>query len=135
MLDSLMPGREVRSERRFLIAAPVAFWWPGQEGTMQAAKGRTLDISKRGVRVRAAECPPKGALIQLTIVLPRMSDSGHTLTLQGEGVVIRVDHDGENSTETEETAFAALVQFYPERRILEPINTSTTEAALEPSTN
>lgn len=112
-----MSNADIRRERRYGIAAPVTFWWPGSDGSVQSADGITLDISGRGVLVMASDCPPAGALVQMTVILRRSDGSGRGMTLNAEGVVLRVEGgDRESGTGERSKAFAASVQFYPEAR-------------------
>jgi hypothetical protein len=79
-----------RREHRFRLTAPATFWWTCGDGEIHRGEGVTRDISKGGVLVRAAECPPVGAPIQITVSLPRLRDGRYGMTLSGEGIVIRV---------------------------------------------
>jgi hypothetical protein len=109
-----MPDLEMRRAKRYGVAAPVDFWWPSIEGSIQASRGVTKNISSAGLLVVANQCPPVGSRIQLTVLLSRHRGGGLPLELHGEGTVVRVECDRTTPRGELESGFAAAVQFYPE---------------------
>ena len=63
---------ESRKTLRFPLEAWVAFSWKDDNGMEQRAKGRSRDISERGVFVLANNCPPVGVKIALRIYCRRL---------------------------------------------------------------
>lgn len=103
----------LRRARRYEVSAPVSYWWAASKGPIHSSAGETLNISDSGVLVAASECPPMGASIQMTVLLPRLRDKGFGMKLHGEGMVVRVEN-GDTPLSAPAKAFAASVQFYPE---------------------
>lgn len=97
--------RESRKTIRFPLEAWVAFSWKDDNGMEQRAKGRSRDISERGVFVLANDCPPVGVKIALRILLPEAPSIAQGLRLRVEGRVLRVD---EFTKELEACGFAVL---------------------------
>jgi hypothetical protein len=97
--------RESRKAIRFPLEASVAFSWKDDNGMEQRAKGRSRNISERGVFVLANSCPPVGVKIGLRIVLPGHLDIAPGLRVHVEGRVLRVE---ELSEEPETCGFAVL---------------------------
>jgi PilZ domain len=107
-----MPVIQLRSESRYAIAAPVTFWWIVEGGSeAQNGSGVTRDISSRGVSIKAEVCPPKGSFVQVLIHLPQRPGSINASTWEGEGVVVRVEDEGDCSPNRTTVSFAALVHF------------------------
>ena len=105
---------ELRRAIRYRLSAPVFFYWASQTGPAQSGQGTTRDINSHGVYVQTDELPPPGVLIQMDILLPKLTISGSGMHLTGEGVVLRVERHGSNDSGTSEGGFTASVQFYPE---------------------
>jgi len=104
----------LRHANRYEVAAPVSYWWSSPKGPIHSGKGETRNLSHSGVLVATGECPPIGASIQMTILLPRIRGSGIGMKLHGEGVVVRVEDSATTVASKPAGAFAATVQFYPE---------------------
>jgi hypothetical protein len=100
---------ELRKSKRYRLTAPAAFMWAPPNGTAQSGRGVIRDINTFGVYVQTDSMPPIGALLQMEIVLPKLTDSGPGMRLHGEGIVLRCDYGG-----AVECGFAASAQFYPE---------------------
>jgi PilZ domain len=98
-----------RREHRFQLTVPVTFWWTCADRAIHRGEGVTRDISKGGVLVRAAECPPVGAPIQIAVALQRLRDGRYGMTLSGEGTVIRVIRNASISEPACHDDFAAAV--------------------------
>lgn len=105
---------ELRSANRYRLGAPVFFYWAPQTGPAQSGQGTTRDINSHGVYVQTDELPPAGVLVQMDILLPKLTFSRSGMHLTGEGVVLRVERQGSNDSGTPSGGFAASVQFYPE---------------------
>ena len=74
----------------------------------------TLDISGSSVMVIAEKCPPKGARIQMTILVTRPNGSDCSLELHGEGIVVRIQRRNSTRPSQRLSGFAASVHFYSE---------------------
>lgn len=105
---------ELRKANRYRLSAPTLFLWAPREGKPHSGQGVTRDINASGVYVVTDVLPPVGALVQLDILLPKLSDPGFGISLAGEGVVLRVEPHGSQGAGTSEAGFAASVQFHPE---------------------
>jgi hypothetical protein len=97
--------RESRKAIRFPLEALVAFSWKDNTGMEQRARGRSRDISERGVFVLANNCPPVGVKIGLRIELPGHPKIAPGLRVHVEGHVLRVE---ELTEEPETCGFAVL---------------------------
>jgi PilZ domain len=109
-----MTELDLRRATRYQLVAVVDFWWLNLNGSVQGSHGITHDISSNGVLIEANECPPIGVHIQMTILIPRMSDSGSSLELHGEGTVVRIERCAKLQLAQKSSAFAASVQFHSE---------------------
>ena len=105
---------ELRKAKRYQLRAPALFMWAPQDGDPQSVQGVTRDINTFGVYILTNALPPAGALVQMEIVLPKLTDTGPGMHLTGEGVVLRVEPRRTKADGTTECGFAASVQFYPE---------------------
>lgn len=110
-----MADFDPRRAKRYEISVPVSYWWSASKGPIHSSLGETRNISDSGVLVAAAgECPPTGASIQVTVLLPRLREEGPGMNLHGEGTVVRVENADTPSSKPVKV-FAASVHFYPER--------------------
>ncbi len=100
---------ELRRAKRYRLSAPALFMWAPPDGEAHSGQGAIRDINTYGVYVHTDAVPPVGARIQMQIVLPKLTDSGPGMHLQGEGVVLRCEDGDANKR-----GFAASAQFYPE---------------------
>jgi len=105
---------ELRKATRYRLSVPVFFYWAPHNGPAQSAQGTTRDINIHGIYVEADELPPTGVLVQMDILLPKLTLSGPGMHLTGEGVVLRVEPRGTKGAASTAGGFAASVQFYPE---------------------
>ena len=124
-----------RQETRYPVAAPVSFWWPHSGGSLRAGEGFTQNISTRGVHVSTTVCPPAGVCIQMTVFLPPPDGGTYGVTLQGEGIVLRVDGASEGIQESGIKGFAAAVEFYPEQRNTLRAESQSLESVLQTFVN
>ena len=102
----------MRSAYRYEIPAPVSFSWSFCGEPTQTAEGLTRDISHCGVWIWTNSCPPVGALIQMTVSLPRINGSVRAMSIAGEGIVVRIEINNMTMTSGLITGFAASVHFY-----------------------
>ena len=105
---------EMRKSARYCLMTRASFMWALQCGQSLSGEGITRDINISGVYIMADGLPPVGALIQMDIFLPNLTDSGSGMHLYGEGVVLRAEPRGARGDDSSESGFAASVQFYPE---------------------
>jgi predicted heme/steroid binding protein len=109
---------ELRKTKRYRLSAPAIFLWSSHNGNHngkpQGGKGVTRDINTFGVYVLTDTLPPVGALVQMEIVLPKLTDPGSGMHLYGEGVVLRGEPRGSQDVGSSQGGFACSVQFYPE---------------------
>jgi hypothetical protein len=108
---------ELRKSNRYHVYAPVRFCWAASNGLPRSGEGTTRDIDTTGAYINASELPPVRALVQLDIVLSNLSDGGPGAHLVGEGMVLRVDPQGNSNGNLPwglESGFAVSVQFYLE---------------------
>ena len=109
-----MTGLYLDRPKRFELAVPATFWWSYAKGPAKSGKGVTNNISNSGVLVTTNECPPVGARIQMSVLMPRAEGKGYGMELHGEGMVVRVQEDTPAGSGAQSKGFAASVQFYPE---------------------
>lgn len=126
---------DARQEARYPVAAPVSFWWPCSGSSLRAGEGFTRNISTRGVHVSTTACPPAGVCIQMTIFLPPPDGGIHGVTLEGEGVVLRMDGAREGIHDTDIKGFAAAIEFYPEQRSTSRTGLQSLESVLKTFVN
>ena len=105
---------ELRKAKRYRLSAPALFVWAPQDGNPQSGQGVTRDINTFGVYVLTDALPPVGALVQMEVLLPKLTDPGVGMPLAWRRrSPSRRAHDS-RGTKTSEAGFAASVQFYPE---------------------
>ncbi|HTV09632.1 MAG TPA: hypothetical protein VMD97_11360 [Candidatus Aquilonibacter sp.] len=126
---------DARQQTRYPVAAPVSFWWPHAGGSLRTGEGFTRNISTRGVHISTAVCPPAGVCIQMTIFLPPPDGGIHGVTLQGEGVVLRVERASTGSKDLDIIGFVAAVQFHPEQRTTSKAEMQSLESVLKTFVN
>jgi hypothetical protein len=100
---------ELRKAKRYQLSAPAIFLWAPLDGKPQSGLGITRDINTFGIYVQTDEMPAVGSLVQMEIVLPKLTENGPGMHLHGEGVVLRCDYLG-----IHHSGFAASAQFYPD---------------------
>jgi hypothetical protein len=97
---------------RYRLSALAHFMWTSQDEEPQSGQGVTRDINTFGVYVLTHVSPPVGALVQMEIVLPKLTVPGSGMHLQGEGVVLRVEPPDVKSGGAAVGGFAVSVQFH-----------------------
>lgn len=100
---------ELRKSRRYRLLAPASFLWERPDGLLQEDRGAVRDISDRGVYVTARIAPPLGAHLEVDVHLPPLEAGGGAVQLHGEGTVVRVDRQADDTQ-----GFAAAVTFQTE---------------------
>lgn len=105
---------ELRKANRYRVSAPVHFLWVPQHGEPISGLGVTRDVTPSGVFVVADTPPSVGSLVQLEVFLPKFTETGKGMHLNGEGVVLRVETGDAVAGSSTERGFAASVQFYPD---------------------
>jgi len=101
---------ELRKANRYRLSVPVLFMWAPQNGSPQSGRGITRDINPSGVFVLTKSPPAVGSLVQMEVLLPKLTDSSPGMHLNGEGVVLRVEPCERGA----ESGFSAAIHFYPE---------------------
>lgn len=104
---------DLRKAKRYPLSAPTLFTWARHEGKVRSGQGIIRDINTLGVYVLTNTLPPVGALVQMEIMLPKLTDTGPGMRLTGEGVVLRREPKGTNEAGNASGGFAASMQFYP----------------------
>ena len=107
---------EMRKVARYRLVTKVSFIWALQSGRSLSGEGMTRNINISGVYIMTDGLPPVGALIQMDIFLPNLTDAGSGMQLYGEGVVLRAEPRDAKDADSFESGFAASVQFYTKRR-------------------
>ncbi len=90
----LVMKKKTPSTRAFVRTAlrvPVVFTWKDARGAAVKARGKTRDLSPAGMFLFAAQVPPVGAQIEITALLPPMSDAAPGWELHTRGRVVRVE--------------------------------------------
>lgn len=102
-----------RDANRYQIAAPVSYWWSGQDESVQTGHGITQNISSSGVLIVAHICPPKRVRLHIEVRLPPSKENAHGMELHGDGSVVRIESIETANPGKRTTGFAVSVQFYP----------------------
>ena len=76
---------------RFPLEAHVVFWWWDEEGSYRKTDGWSRDVSVRGAYIIAADCPPVGAAVGLTVLIPQVPGAKRAPRMEMAGRVLRVD--------------------------------------------
>lgn len=71
----------------------------------------------------------------MAVFLPPPDGGTYGVTLQGEGIVLRVDRASERLQESGITGFAAAVEFYPEQRSTSKAESQSLESVLQSFVN
>jgi len=109
-----MHDLEFLRANRYRVAAPVSFWWPDADESVQASEGTTRDISGNGLMVLAGRCPPVGVRVQMTVFISRSGIDPFPMELHGEGSVVRIEYGKIGNSGTHPVGFAASVYFHQE---------------------
>jgi hypothetical protein len=105
---------ELRRNYRYLLSAPVFYYWSTPNGQPESGAGVTRDIHTTGAFINSMELPPVGARVQMDIMLTTVLGGGPGAHLTGEGVVLRVEPHNEKAPSTSKSGFAVSMQFYVE---------------------
>jgi len=76
---------------RFPLEGHVVFWWWDEEGSYRKTDGWSRDMSVQGAYVLAADCPPVGAAVGLTVVIPSSARVTRVPRLELAGRVLRIE--------------------------------------------
>lgn len=89
--DQLSAGRDRdrRRRRRYSLNLDLEYAAAGSNSTTHTGKGRTIDISSNGILFQVEDCPDMGERIRLTLWWPARLNSGCSLRLVLDGVVVR----------------------------------------------
>jgi hypothetical protein len=79
-----------RRDPRFPLEASVDFTWSSTGGQQQTAKGRTRNISLRGLFVFTDVFPAVGTVVMFNVTLPSLTE-GLELVLRATGTVTRIE--------------------------------------------
>lgn len=97
-LRACVPARfrrlERRSHRRYLIPLETQYELSYEPSVRHQGSGEVIDISSGGVLFRAADSPPVGAGVRLSIHWPALLHGTCPLKLVIEGRVVRHDDKG-----------------------------------------
>ncbi len=81
----------LRSAVRYTLRADVIVNWTGANGLARQSRGYTRDISPGGAYIFAAEFPPAGHAVQVSIHLPMFGGESRVPCVSVKGYVLRVD--------------------------------------------
>ena len=85
---------ERRKDIRYGLKAIAIFAWEDSERRRFEGEGVTEDISVSNAYIVSHICPPRDAIVQMVILLPRIPDTDLTVTIQMEARVVRIDSVG-----------------------------------------
>jgi hypothetical protein len=100
---------ELRRSKRYRVQAMANFWWERSDGLLQEGKGRSRDISDRGIFITGEITPALGAHLDVDVYLPSLDLFGAAVHLHGEGTVVRIARKPDTTP-----GFAAAVTFQTE---------------------
>lgn len=83
-----------RTAVRYSLQAPVEFCWIDGKGTTSHGKGRTQDVSTKGIRIVCSASPPVGACVAMNVDIPLPGGNIQTLRIEIEGHVVRIQSSG-----------------------------------------
>ena len=86
---------ERRNDIRYGLKAIAAFSWEDSGKHRFEGEGVTGDISVASAYILSQVCPPRGATVQMVILLPRIPDTDLNVTIQIAAKVVRVDCSAE----------------------------------------
>jgi len=109
-----MADLHLRHAYRFEIVTSVSYSWSSLRGQVCSGEGETRNMSDSGILVVGDQCPPIGALIQISMRLPSPRGKPFGMKLYGEGRVVRSEKIETSPGNTPSTLFAASMHFYPE---------------------
>jgi hypothetical protein len=71
----------------------------------------------------------------MTIFLPPPDGGTYGVTLEGEGVVLRVDRGSDEAIDPAISGFAAAIEFYPEQRTTSKVDLQSLDSVLQTFVN
>ena len=86
---------ERRVSLRYPLRAEAIFAWDDETGQHRERHGHTRDVGRKGAFVFAAECPPRGAVVALSVFLPASSGESGTMRIEAQGCVVRAEAEGD----------------------------------------
>jgi hypothetical protein len=89
---------ERRLSLRYPLRAEAIFAWDDEYGRHRERHGHTRDVGRKGAFIFAAECPPSGAVVALSVFLPASSGEAGALRIEAQGCVVRAEAEGEVET-------------------------------------
>jgi hypothetical protein len=87
-------GKDQRMSIRFGLRAEVTFCWLDHDGISRYGKGRTRDISTKGVYVLSSNWPPNGTSVAMNVDIPLSTGQSRFLQIEVEGKVVRIEPIG-----------------------------------------
>ncbi len=100
---------ERRTSRRYDLSLPVVIRVPVDKSA-DAQKGRTRDISTRGVYFTLDKDLEAGAELDITLTLPSEITRGTEVLVRAKGRVVRVEHDDQE--DSKRVGVAAVIERY-----------------------
>jgi hypothetical protein len=80
-----------RGGLRYALHARVVFGWQDASGNRKESRGHTRDVAQKGTYIVATDCPPKGAVVSLSIFLPINAGDKRILRMDADGSVMRAE--------------------------------------------
>ncbi len=87
---------ERRISLRYPLHAETVFAWDDEYGQHRERHGHTRDVGRKGAFILAAECPPNGSRVALSVFLPASNGETGTLRMEAQGCVVRAESAGES---------------------------------------
>jgi hypothetical protein len=91
---------ERRSSLRYRLRAEAIFAWDDEFGQHRERHGHTRDVGRKGAFVFATECPPNGAVVALSVLLPASNRKTRTMRIEAQGCVVRAEPEGAGEAAT-----------------------------------
>ena len=82
---------ERRTSLRYPLRAEAIFAWDDEMGQHRERHGHTRDVGRTGAFVFAAECPPRGVVVTLSVFLPASSGESGAMRIEAQGSVVRAE--------------------------------------------
>jgi hypothetical protein len=86
---------ERRLTLRYPLRAQAIFAWDDECGQHRERRGHTRDVGRKGAFVFAAECPPNGCAVALSVFLPASNRETGALRIEAQGCVVRAEEEGD----------------------------------------
>jgi len=81
---------DVRKAVRYSLEIDVLYTWI-ERGVERNSRGRTRDMSPTGAFVVGPVCPPPGATLTMSFLMPAVREDSQALRVQADSRVLRVD--------------------------------------------